>query len=124
MIYEYLRYVSIMFQGQSTPAPALDPAGHEKKVLLHVALHPGREITMSEYHSRSMNPVVDVNGLGRTAPDHESRSFDPRSAHEISRQLQAVRVSYPDSVSNAVKVRVTADAPVGAMMPDIVSEFP
>jgi hypothetical protein len=72
-----------------------------------------------------MTPVVEVTGAGVTVPEYPSSSFrlvPPMQAG--AEHLHTVTLSYPCSVLKVVNVRVVVVALGGAMIPDMISEFP
>jgi len=86
-----------------------------------VANHPEKDTRLSDVHSISIIPVFDITGLGIVAPDNLPIStFWEQS---IAVQRERTTKSYPDSVSKAKNCKVIEVAPVGAMIPDIVSLF-
>ncbi len=87
-----------------------------------MALQPEDVYDESEIHSSSTKPVLDVTVFGTIDPEYPSSSFVV-TVQAMVVQLDTVSLSYPYSVSKAVNVRITADVPVGAMSPDIDSEF-
>ncbi len=65
--------------------------------------------------------MVDVTGLGIVAP--ENLPISTFWEQSIAVQRETTTMSYPASVAREVNRKVTEVAPVGAMIPDIVSKF-
>ena len=87
--------------------------------------HPVKDTDPSEIHRTIMIPVLEVTGLGVVGPENVFKKFVPAPlTHALVTQLQTVRMSRPCSVLKAEKVRVRDKAPIGAMIADMVSEFP
>jgi hypothetical protein len=73
----------------------------------------------SEYHSISIIPVFEVTGPGIVDPENVPSKLVCEQVMVV--QLLTVTKSYPCSVSKDVKTNVIESAPVGAIIPDIVS---
>ncbi len=89
--------------------------------VLHFADHPDNVTDPSDLHSSSMIPVFDVNGPGIVDPEYSPSTLVSEQSMVV--QFLTVTKSYSSSVSNELNTNVTELAPLGAMMPDIVSLF-